>query len=408
MSQCPRNVPLLLRNTHLSHVGVSKNRGTQNGWFIMEIRIKMDDFGGKPTIFGNPHVGPSWSYLVVQDSIHLGDLNFVAWGVGVAKEFVKRCRFCWILVGGNLQRNHETNIGLTLPETYFGGFDWFWFGLVGFGWWRSDGCRGDFFLGGGGKIWWLHGFSLWYDLGSRRICFSCSFLPTPIICSWIDLFVWCFFLNLLAFFFYPGPYHPCIISIFTYIYHGYQPNVGKYSIHGWYGIVWGCTNSLYRWSPPCRCGPTMAPRPVKVLVGKVLVASSKLDPPPWTPAMMIKTDRELDNSTTCRNLVIGHLWYFQYPVISRLYSDYLLMIFKNRTKRNVSISWIITSCRMFVKNIRASLLRYLKIDLLRVGSCQTNTPEKLPKPNRKGSSEPTIVFQGRAVKDFSSPLAEWD
>ena len=39
-------------------MGVSKNSGTPK-WMvkIMENSIKMDDLGGKPTIFGNIHMG---------------------------------------------------------------------------------------------------------------------------------------------------------------------------------------------------------------------------------------------------------------------------------------------------------------------------------------------------------------
>ena len=33
-----------------------KIRVPQNGWYIMENPIKMDDLGGKPTIFGTPHM----------------------------------------------------------------------------------------------------------------------------------------------------------------------------------------------------------------------------------------------------------------------------------------------------------------------------------------------------------------
>ena len=48
-----------------NHMGVSKNRETpQNGWLIMENPIKMDDLGGKPSIFGNIHISPTWIFLI--------------------------------------------------------------------------------------------------------------------------------------------------------------------------------------------------------------------------------------------------------------------------------------------------------------------------------------------------------
>jgi len=42
----------------LEHIGVSKNSGKTPKWMvkIMENPIKMDDLGGKPTIFGNIHI----------------------------------------------------------------------------------------------------------------------------------------------------------------------------------------------------------------------------------------------------------------------------------------------------------------------------------------------------------------
>ena len=36
------------------YMGVSKNRGTQNGWSIMENPIKIDDLGGPPLFLETP------------------------------------------------------------------------------------------------------------------------------------------------------------------------------------------------------------------------------------------------------------------------------------------------------------------------------------------------------------------
>ena len=58
-------------NQSNKHVGVSKNRGTPK-WMvkIMETPIKMDDLGGKPTIFGNIHVLVKHYHNFQQGELH--------------------------------------------------------------------------------------------------------------------------------------------------------------------------------------------------------------------------------------------------------------------------------------------------------------------------------------------------
>ena len=59
-------------------MGVSKNRGGPPKWMvkIMENPIKMDDLGGKPSIFGNTHIQffhddvPFLMSLVVGNPLH--------------------------------------------------------------------------------------------------------------------------------------------------------------------------------------------------------------------------------------------------------------------------------------------------------------------------------------------------
>ena len=52
-------------------------------------------------------------------------------------------------------------------------------------------------------------------------------------------------------------------GIFTYMYHRNQPNVGKYTIHGWYGIHtihWSYGGNMIQFQPLCLCGCFQSPK----------------------------------------------------------------------------------------------------------------------------------------------------
>ncbi len=46
----------VLERPWYAYMGVSKNRGTQNGWFIMENPIKIDDLGVFPYFWKHPYI----------------------------------------------------------------------------------------------------------------------------------------------------------------------------------------------------------------------------------------------------------------------------------------------------------------------------------------------------------------
>ena len=59
-------------------MGVSENSGTPK-WMvkIMENPIRMDDLGGKPTIFGNPHIDLGWWKISIVTHIFSGRVETI-------------------------------------------------------------------------------------------------------------------------------------------------------------------------------------------------------------------------------------------------------------------------------------------------------------------------------------------